>query len=92
MDSLEPGRKYYYKVGDASTGNWSKIWSFIAPPNRDQHLDRINFAVFGDMGTYEPMGFAVSYQLNMTNMIDPFDFVFLTGDMAYAGRSEKNNG
>jgi hypothetical protein len=44
------------------------------------------------MGTYAPMGFAVSYQLNLTNMIDPFDFVFLTGDVSYAGMNSEKRG
>lgn len=92
MTGLEPNRRYYYRVGDAKTGNWSKTWSFMAPPNHDQHLDRINIAVFGDMGTYAPMGFAVSYQINLTNLIDPFDFVFLTGDVAYAGMNSEKKG
>ena len=92
MDQLSPGTRYYYKVGDAKSGSWSKVWSFVAPPNRNQHLDRINIAVFGDMGTYAPMGFSVSYQINMTHMIDPFDFVFLTGDISYAGMNSEKVG
>jgi hypothetical protein len=92
MANLTPGKKYYYKVGDLSTGNFSDLKWFTAPPNKDQHLDRINIATFGDMGTYAPMGFAISHQLNLTNMIDPFDFVFLTGDISYAGMNSEKVG
>lgn len=89
---LEPGRRYYYKVGDAASGYFSEIKSFVAPPNKGTHLDRINIAVFGDMGTYAPFGFSVSHQLNLTNLIDPLDFVFLTGDISYAGMNSEKVG
>lgn len=37
------------------------------------------------MGTFAPMGHAVINQISKDNFIKPFDFVFLTGDIAYAG-------
>jgi hypothetical protein len=42
-------------------------------------------AVFGDMGTYAPFGHLVSKMLSSQNFANPYDFVFLTGDIAYAG-------
>jgi hypothetical protein len=42
-------------------------------------------AVFGDMGTFAPFGHFIAKQIARDNFIKPFDFVFLTGDMAYAG-------
>lgn len=42
-------------------------------------------AVFGDMGTFAPFGHLVMSQIVRDNLVKPFDFVFLTGDIAYAG-------
>jgi hypothetical protein len=52
---------------------------------RVQELDELNFAVFGDMGTFAPFGHFVTKQIAKDNFIKPFHFVFLTGDIAYAG-------
>lgn len=58
MKRLQPGQKYYYQVGDFQTNQFSDIKAFKAAPGN--HLDRLNFAVFGDMGTVAPLGFSVS--------------------------------
>lgn len=49
-------------------------------------------AVFGDMGTYVPLGHMVSKMIASQNAARPYDFVFLTGDIAYAGVSSKKVG
>jgi hypothetical protein len=60
MIGLKPGAKYFYTVGDSTTNVFSDMKSFKAPPTSRQHLDRINIAVFGDMGTIAPFGYSVS--------------------------------
>jgi len=37
------------------------------------------------MGTYAPFGAFVANKIAKDNFVKPFDFVFLTGDVAYAG-------
>jgi hypothetical protein len=49
-------------------------------------------AVFGDMGTYVPFGHMVSKMISTQNTVKPYDFVFLTGDIAYAGISHQSVG
>ena len=41
------------------------------------------------MGTYIPFGHMVSKMISNSHISDPFDFVFLTGDIAYAGLGHK---
>ncbi|KQK21179.1 probable inactive purple acid phosphatase 2 [Brachypodium distachyon] len=50
MKGLQPGRRYFYKVGSDS-GGWSKTYSFIS---RDSEANETNAFLFGDMGTYVP--------------------------------------
>lgn len=49
-------------------------------------------AVFGDMGTFAPFGHFVIKQIARDHFIKPFDFVFLTGDIAYAGMNSEKVG
>lgn len=37
------------------------------------------------MGTFAPLGHLVMNQIFRDALVKPFDFVFLTGDIAYAG-------
>lgn len=90
MKRLQPGQRYYYQVGDLQTNQFSEIKTFKAAPLN--HLDRVNFAVFGDMGTVAPLGFSVSNEIVRTHLIDPLDFVLLTGDVAYAGMNSEKIG
>lgn len=85
MTNLKPGQRYYYKVGDIQTQTFSEIKYFKGPPQKDQKLSEIKIAVFGDMGTYAPFGHFVTKMIANKNMERPYDFVFLTGDIAYAG-------
>ena len=52
----------------------------------------INIAVFGDMGTFAPFGHSVIHQISADNFVKPFNFVFLTGDIAYAGMNSQQVG
>jgi len=55
-------------------------------------LNEINLAVFGDMGTFAPCGHLVIHQIARDNFAKPYDFVFLTGDIAYAGIGSEKSG
>jgi hypothetical protein len=44
------------------------------------------------MGTFAPFGHMVMNRIAIDNFKKPFDFVFLTGDIAYAGVSSEKNG
>jgi hypothetical protein len=92
MKDLEPLKRYYYRVGDRQTGTFSKIKHFTAPPLRNQALDEMNIAVFGDMGTFAPFGAFVIDRIARDNLITPFSCVFLTGDIAYAGVNSNKRG
>lgn len=41
------------------------------------------------MGTYMPFGHMVSKMITMAHTTKHYDFVFLTGDIAYAGIGHK---
>ena len=49
-------------------------------------------AVFGDMGTFAPLGHMVMSQISRDNLVKPYHFVFLTGDIAYAGMNSEKTG
>ena len=44
------------------------------------------------MGTYTPFGAFVINQIAKDHFLKPYDFVFLTGDIAYAGVSHDKTG
>lgn len=71
---------------------FSAAHSFVAPPKKATHLDRIHFVAVGDMGTYAPMGHVVADAIYNHGIKDPFNFVFLNGDIAYAGMSSDKVG
>jgi hypothetical protein len=52
-------------------------------------LEEVRFATFGDMGTYMPFGHMVSKMISNFHTAKAYDFVFLTGDIAYAGIGHK---
>jgi hypothetical protein len=64
---------------------FSKIKYFTSKPLKVQTLEEINVAVFGDMGTFAPFGAFVTEKIAKDHFVKPFNFVFLTGDIAYAG-------
>lgn len=88
LQNLESGKRYYYRVGDQDTMTYSAIKHFNGPPRKGQQLSEINMAVFGDMGTFAPLGHLVMKQIVRDNLAKPADFVFLTGDIAYAGMNK----
>lgn len=92
MQNLIPLKRYYYKVGDEESGEFSSVRYFKAPPLKVQQLEEVRFAVFGDMGTYAPFGGFVVDQIARDNFIKPLDLVFLTGDIAYAGMNSEKTG
>jgi hypothetical protein len=57
-----------------------------------QQLEEVSIAVFGDMGTFAPFGHFVIRQIAKDHFIRPLDFVFLTGDIAYAGMNSEKVG
>jgi hypothetical protein len=79
-------------VGDEKYKTFSAVKYFTAPPRKGQVLDEINLAVFGDMGTFAPLGHLVINQIVHDNLKKPVDFVFLTGDIAYAGMDNDEAG
>ena len=44
------------------------------------------------MGTFAPFGNTVIRQIALNNLVEPLDFVFLTGDIAYAGVNSYKKG
>jgi len=52
----------------------------------------LNIAVVADMGTFAPFGHFVISQIAKDQFIRPFDFVFLSGDIAYAGMNSEKVG
>ena len=85
MRELEYNTKYYYMVGDEKTKTYSELKYFMSPPRRFEQRDQIRFATVGDVGTFAPFGHMTLDQISRDNLIKPFDFVWLTGDLAYAG-------
>lgn len=92
MKGLEPNKRYYYRVGDRKTLTFSKVKYFTSPPLRSQSLETMNIAVFGDMGTFAPFGNFVIDKIAKDNLLTPFNLVFLTGDIAYAGVNNYERG
>lgn len=92
MKNLEPFKRYYYRVGDRKTRTFSKTKYFTGPPLRTQTLDELNVAIFGDMGTFAPFGHFVIDRIAKDHFVKPFNLVFLTGDIAYAGVNSQERG
>jgi len=44
------------------------------------------------MGTFAPNGHYVIKQITLDNFVKPYNFVFLTGDIAYAGMNSQKVG
>ncbi|CAO1939295.1 unnamed protein product [Urochloa humidicola] len=91
MKGLEPGRKYFYKVG-SDTGGWSETYSFIS---RDIEANETNAFLFGDMGTYVPYNTYIRTQAESLSTVkwilrdiealgDKPAFISHIGDISYA--------
>jgi hypothetical protein len=82
MTNLQPNTKYTYRVGDASTNVWSFEYSFSTERQTDRPFV---FAVYGDMGTIQLLGFKVFEMMFQDYQTTPFDMMVHVGDVAYAG-------
>lgn len=92
MKGLKPFTRYYYRVGDAETRTFSKTKYFSSAPLKVQQVGELRMAVVADMGTFAPFGHFVIQQIARDHFITPFNFVFLTGDIAYAGMNSQQIG
>lgn len=91
MGGLNPGSRYFYRVG-SNVGGWSSTYSFIAPHPR---ADETNALIFGDMGTSIPYSTYQYTQSESKNTVkwltrdleqigDKPSFVAHIGDISYA--------
>ncbi|KAG8095733.1 hypothetical protein GUJ93_ZPchr0013g36743 [Zizania palustris] len=91
MKGLEPGRRYFYKVGSDS-GGWSDTYSFIS---RDSEANETIAFLFGDMGTSVPYNTYVRTQdeslltikwilRDIQALGDKPSFISHIGDISYA--------
>lgn len=65
---------------------------FKAAPEVGITIPEINFAIFGDTGTFAPYGHYILKQVSLDNFVKPYNFVLLTGDIAYAGMNSQKVG
>lgn len=90
MNGLEAGKRYDYRVGGFDTANntvrTSDTFSFNSKPNNDPNRPT-TVASLADHGTFELLGFAtVDNMVKLQNDLD-IDYVFVAGDLSYAGLS-----
>jgi hypothetical protein len=52
VTGLGPDQTYFYKVGDASTGLFSKVFKFKMPPAPGKQQGEMSFFVYGDLGDW----------------------------------------
>lgn len=94
LDGLTAATWFCYQVGNANAKygfTWStEVFSFHTPPQPGAELEEpIVAAIYGDMGTFMPLGFRVTEQmLDDTADSRPFDAIVHVGDIAYAGTGE----
>eukprot|EP01006_Ploeotia_vitrea_P031255 TRINITY_DN63577_c1_g2_i1.p2 TRINITY_DN63577_c1_g2~~TRINITY_DN63577_c1_g2_i1.p2 ORF type:complete len:601 (+),score=287.99 TRINITY_DN63577_c1_g2_i1:46-1848(+) len=82
MTGLEPGVKYYYKVG-LSGGRQSEEFSFTMAP-KPSPTAPVRFAAFGDMGAGVLIPEATSTARSLAEHGWVYDFVLHFGDLSYA--------
>eukprot|EP00052_Salpingoeca_macrocollata_P016710 m.134920 g.134920 ORF g.134920 m.134920 type:complete len:528 (+) comp20146_c0_seq3:81-1664(+) len=80
---LPPSTRIYYRVGDDQAG-WSEVFNVVTPPAAGTLQKPHVFAVYGDMGTAIPLGYAVCQQMELDHTRLPFDALLHIGDIAYA--------
>uniref|UniRef100_A0ACD5UP23 Uncharacterized protein n=1 Tax=Avena sativa TaxID=4498 RepID=A0ACD5UP23_AVESA len=91
MKGLEPGRRYFYKVG-SDLGGWSETYSFIS---RDNEANETIAFLLGDMGTYVPYNTYIRTQDESLSTVkwilrdikalgDKPAFISHIGDISYA--------
>lgn len=84
LRDLPYGTRVHYRAGDAA-GGWTEPSEFRtrpAPGDAAHGVDRL--AMFGDMGTAIPLGFAVTNQMAKDAQSTPIDLYVHVGDVAYA--------
>lgn len=81
MTSLQPGAKYFYRVGDVDTNKWSDVFSFNTIPNTPNRP--IVFAVLADMAYDTNSDNTVS---SLIKLVDEgkVDVIVHSGDISYA--------
>jgi acid phosphatase type 7 len=82
MTNLVPSVMYFYQVG--GDDSWSDVMNFTSSPAVGS-TESLSFAVYGDMGTVMPFGYAVTDELIEANRQQPFRAALHVGDIAYAG-------
>jgi len=91
LEDLSPATWYCYQVGNANSKygfTWSTdVFSFHTPPLPQTVLEEpVVAAIYGDMGTFMPLGFRVTNQMIQdVEASQPFDAIVHVGDIAYAG-------
>lgn len=98
IDNLQPGTKYSYQLGFIEPDNKtipyifsSGIWTFKTMPVNTS-LQREFVYIYGDMGTFMPMGIEVMKAIvsDFVNHTDEQpDYVVHVGDIAYGGTGDK---
>jgi len=98
IEGLQPNTKYYYTVGDESSGSQSEVLSFYSPP-RPEPTEDVDFVIFGDLGQVEIDGSNEASQMEgsiLTTMAleadvrdgliptDKAAAIFHIGDISYA--------
>ncbi|CAF1112864.1 unnamed protein product [Rotaria sp. Silwood1] len=98
IDNIQPGTKYSYQLGFIESDNKTipyifsnTMWTFKTMPRWEDRQREIVY-IYGDMGTFMPMGIQVmkaivSDFINNTN--ERADYVVHVGDIAYAGTGAK---
>jgi hypothetical protein len=89
MINLQPETAYYYRVGgyDASnkTTRYSETFSFKSAPIEKNPNRKTVITTFADHGTFMLFGFlTVNKLVELKKSLD-MDFVFIAGDLSYAG-------
>jgi len=86
LTGLTPATKYYYICGDPASQTFSQEYSFItAPQTPVSPQAEYIFPIVADMGTYIPMGWAVTDQIVNDMSSYQFSMVLHPGDICYAG-------
>ncbi len=87
LTGLEPGTRYYYRVGDGKS-NWSPVYSFKTEDNDTNHFQ---FLVFGDSqsGDYRNPDYSLwqSTVQNAYKANPDASFLVVVGDAVQAGQS-----
>lgn len=89
MTDLAPSTTYKYRVGGWDNMNktmqYSQPFTFKSAPLQTDPNQKTVIAALADQGTFELLGFAVTRKMVEVQKTTPFDFVFVAGDLSYAG-------